>query len=581
MNKLISTIFLLLVLNISATSSIFGDSTPREDNSAYVIETTAALLWLPPLKASFEDLLAELERNPNLKITIALSQPPDSQDLKNLKRFSKEGRVEIIMRLTNNPLIGLFYYPKNIAPLKEGLGDLQYSGNNPFFFAQRITDARNTFIENLDAFPIGFANSPGDIFPDYIPLAKSIELGWMASGPLISTAAYETLNCEGINIIPFELFESSGTFIFKKNALNFIVHDETLSLQKEPPGNDLLLDFLNLNEEQQYLTISEAIDVAISTPISRASLALMTLPWTKDYSLWISNRQQRGLLTGLEKTREEILRFMGVNQNKTKIIRRLLNAFYEIESGQELLKLAENTKKKSNKIELDLQNKLAKIYREMGKNLPNWLFKSFKDLSPENNTSTVQISSGTNFINFKNNFIPKEKITAEDDPESISSATFRLAEMDIHWDETEIEFYLKPELINGTEYQEVGFENIEIDIYIDINNRLRAGRRRALRGNKINILPQDAWEYSISINSQKTHINYAAMSGIKKLYSTTTIEENGGFKITLPRKILRGNPLRWGYSAIIFSDKSTMEFTGKLSSDKPKGYLSSIRPGKK
>jgi C-terminal binding-module, SLH-like, of glucodextranase len=581
MKKLISTIFLLLILNISTTASIFDILDVNENNSTSKIETTAALLWMPRAESSFENIINELERNPNLKITIALSEAIENQDFKKLKKFSTEGRIEIIMRLTNNPLIGLFYYPKNIAPLKENLGELQYSGNNPFFFAQRLTDARNTFIENLAAFPAGFANSPGDIFPDYVPLAKSIELRWLASGPLISTSTYDILNCEGINIVPFELFKSSEMFILKENALNFIVYDETLSLQTEETENDLLLDFLDLNTENQYLTVSEAINVAISTPISRTSLPLMTLPWTKDYSLWTSDRHQRGLLTGLEKTREEILRFMGLNQNKTKRIRRLLNAFYEIESSGQLLQILENQEKKSNKIELNLQNKFAKIYREMGKSLPNWLFKSFKELSSENNIATVQISSGTNFINFKNSFIPTVETTAKNETETISSATFRIAEMDIHWDDTEIEFYLKPELINDEEYEEINFENIEIDIYIDINNRLRAGRRRPLRGNKINILPQDAWEYSISINSEETTINYAAMSGIKKLSSVETIKENGGFKIILPRKTLRGNPLRWGYSAIIFSDKSTKEFTDKLSSDKQKGYLSSIRPGRK
>ncbi|MCK5357792.1 MAG: hypothetical protein KAJ48_05295 [Elusimicrobiales bacterium] len=580
MNKLIFTITLLIAVNISASASIFDAFNPATDNTSNKIETTAVLLWMPAFAPSLENILDELEKNPDLKITIALSEPIDDQDLKRLQKISKKGQIEIIMRLTNNPVIGLFYYPKNISPLKDTAGELQYSGNNPFFFAQRLMDARKAFIQNLEAFPAGFANSPGDMFSDYVPLAKSIELRWLASGPLISSATYEILNCEGINIVPFELFKSSETFIFKENALNFIAYDKTLSLQTDE--NELLLDFLSLNKQKRYLTVSEAIDIAISTPVSRASLPDMTTPWTKDYSLWISNRQQRGLLTGLEKTREEILRFMGLNQNKTKRINRLLNDFYEIESGPQLIELFENQGKKSKTVELDLQNAFAKIYRRMEKNLPNWLFKSFKELSPENNIATVLISSGTNFINFKNSFTPEEELPVRNESEAISSQTFRIAEMDIHWDENEIEFYLKPELINDTdEYEEIDFDNIEIDIYIDINNRLRAGRRRALRGKKINILPQEAWEYSISVNSAEALINYAAMSGIKKLYSTKTIKENGGFKITLPRKTLRGNPLRWGYSAVIFSDKSAKEFTDKLSSDKPEGYLSSIRPGKK
>ncbi|MCG2726624.1 MAG: hypothetical protein L6420_10345 [Elusimicrobia bacterium] len=581
MNRLFFNIILLIALNISASASIFGNFNSDKNNTIAEIETTAVLLWMPPINPSLEYVLDELERNSDFKITIALSEPINDRDFKRLKKFSEDGRAEIIMRLANNPIIGLFYYPKNISFPEETAAELQYSGNNPFFFAQRFTDARKSFIENLVSLPAGLANSPGDIFPDYIPLAKSIELNWIASGPLISTAPYETLNCEGINIVPFKLFGSSKPYTLKEQALNFIVYDETLFIQTNQNHGGALLNFFESNKQTRYLTVSEAIDVAVSTPISRNSLLDATLPWTKNYSLWTSNTAQRGLLTGLEKTREEILRFMGLNQNKTKETNLLLNAFYEIESGRQLLKLSEKPEKKSNNIELELQNKLAKIYRNMGENLPNWLFKSFKELSSENNAAAVQISSGTNFISLKNSFPIVSNTDTKAEAESISSSTFRIAEMNIQWDKENIEFYLKPELINNEDDEEIGFGNVEIDIYIDINNRVRAGRRQALRGNRINILPQDAWEYSISVNSDKTHINYAAMSEIKNLYSAKTIEENGAFKIILPRKILLGNPLRWGYSAVIFSDKNTKEFTDKLSADKQTEYLSSIRPGKK
>ncbi|MBU2530146.1 MAG: hypothetical protein KKD35_03810 [Elusimicrobia bacterium] len=576
MNKLISTLFLITTLNISTSASMFDTSTTVEDNTLPSTKMSTVLLWMPALDFSLETILDELETDSDLKITLAVSEPINDQDLKRLNEFSKAGRVEIIMRMTNNPIIGLFYYPKNISPLEKISEELKYSNNNPFFFAQRLTAARKSFIENLKDFPMGFANSPGDIFPDYIPLARSIELKWIATGPLISTSSYETLNCEGINIVPFNLFKSSETYTLKENTLNFIVYDETLHKQTEEADNASILNFL-ASHKQQFLTVSQALNIAISTPIARTAVSDITLPWTENYSPWTSNRQQLGLLSGLEKTREEILRFIGLNQTKTKQTNHLLTAFYEIESGPQLIQLLETPGETSTDIELDLQNKLAKIYRTMEKNLPPWLFKSFTELSPENIAAIVQISSGTNFINLKNSL--NSKLSSTKKNETISSAISRIAEMNITWDKEEIAFYLRPELINDEE--EFSLENIEIDIYIDINNRMRAGRTRALRGNKINILPQDAWEYSISLNNEKATINYAGMSGIKNLYSIETTKEKSGFKIAIPRKILQGNPLRWGYSAIIFSDKSAKEFTDKLSSNEQTGYLSSIRPGEK
>ena len=153
--------------------------------------------------------------------------------------------------------------------------------------------------------------------------------------------------------------------------------------------------------------------------------------------------------------------------------------------------------------------------------------------------------------------------------------------MKIQWTEKEIEFYLTPEIINADDEKESGLDAISIDIYIDINHRFRAGRTKALRGEKINISPKDAWEYAISVNAGKAVLNYATMSGVKKLSSVETIKENGIFKIVLPRNLLRGNPFRWGYLAILFSNNNTKNFTDKLSANDKKGYISSIRPGKK
>lgn len=579
MNKIFHLIIIVISLNVAATASIFSSFSRNKSEPENKNSSSAILLWIPSKNTPLNDVLDEIERNPGLKINIALSKSTDTLTMQKLKKLSEEGRIETVMRLENNPVIGLFYYPKDISVYKRDSNNSKRN-NNPFFFAQRFTDGRQVFMEEIKHIPEGFANTPGDIFPDYIPLAKSISLNWIASGPLISTSSYETFNCEGVNIVPFELLKSSSNFTFKKAGLQFIVYDETISTKTTLSPSKLFLNFLEKNKEKQYLTVKEALRLAISTSISRNHLEHLTVPWS-EYSLWSSNRDQNGLLNGLGKVREEILRFMGLNPKNGKKAKSILNDFYSIESSEQLLSFRTKNSKESRKVELDLQKKLARIYRKMNKNLPSWIFKSFKELSPSNSDAEVIVSSGTNFISLKNAFFETQKTAANSESELKSSATIRLAEMKIQWTEKEIEFYLTPETINADTEKESGIDNIAIDIYIDINHRFRAGRTKAIKGKKINISPKDAWEYAISVNAVETVLNYATMSGVKQLSSVETIKENGIFKIVLQRNLLRGNPFRWGYLAILFSNNNTEDFTDKLSSNSKKGYISSIRPGKK
>ena len=150
-----------------------------------------------------------------------------------------------------------------------------------------ISDAKNAV--PFDS--VSLSNSPGAISAKLIPIAKSMGIQWIASGPLVSTADYKTMICEGVYLVPFSLAESSASF---KN--DFVVFDETLPNPEK--ARRLLEDFLK-DPLFAKNSVMEELAVLKSTEVSKDAAASLSGPWTGDYSIWISDKNQTGFLSAL------------------------------------------------------------------------------------------------------------------------------------------------------------------------------------------------------------------------------------------------------------------------------------------
>jgi hypothetical protein len=86
-----------------------------------------------------------------------------------------------------------------------------------------------------------------------------------------------------------------------------------------------------------------------------------------------------------------------------------------------------------------------------------------------------------------------------------------------------------------------------VDIYIDLNNQEGAGLTKLLPGLNGFVETADAWEYAIRIDKDKASLFRAGRFDPVQINQFAV---QAPCKIQIPRSLLRGNPLQWGYQAV-------------------------------
>jgi hypothetical protein len=88
-----------------------------------------------------------------------------------------------------------------------------------------------------------------------------------------------------------------------------------------------------------------------------------------------------------------------------------------------------------------------------------------------------------------------------------------------------------------------------VDIYMDLNNQRGAGLARLLTGLNAFMEPQDAWEYALRIENGQAAL-YRSGRFEPTLVRRFTATRHP-WTVSMPRAVLRGNPLGWGYQAVL------------------------------
>jgi hypothetical protein len=91
--------------------------------------------------------------------------------------------------------------------------------------------------------------------------------------------------------------------------------------------------------------------------------------------------------------------------------------------------------------------------------------------------------------------------------------------------------------------------SIKTEVYMDLNNKPMAGITSMLAVPDVFLVPEDAWEFAMSLDNGKASL-YRSGSIKPKLIGVYDINNN---TIIIPRSTLRGNPLNWGYQAVVYT----------------------------
>jgi len=275
------------------------------------------------------------------------------------------------------------------------------------------------------------------------------------------------------------------------------------------------------------------------------------------------------------------MQYFNSGQGDFKAVEPAFSEYFSAESGPKLVRLADPDPEIAHEAEIEIQNSLANSYRLMDKVPPGWLFSALSDLGagaePEDKVVVRRSSEGFSLVNTGRRPVPPETAAAgTQDP----YRTWKLSEVSVSWNEEEAVFRFSTLEAAANAGLPPG---ARFELYMDVNNRPRAGSARLLDGRTGRIYPDDAWEYALSAAPKKAELYAATGKGPQLLKTLTAVLSDGTLTVKVPRNSLRGNPDRWGYAAFLLStqDDSAFHTADFLAEDLAGGYYYAVRPSKK
>lgn len=540
-----------------------------------------AVLWIPARTTGIEEIVNILERNKELRLTAAFTFLPEGYEDR-LKNLEKAGRLEIAFRPAGDPPLPLLYYPAMETVKWEGkAAPSAFSGNNRQFLMLRLSRAGATSFKNLNVNTAGLVIAPGGLVADYFPLARSIGVKWLACGPLASTAA-EVFEAGGVSAVPFVEFSTAAG---SAGDPRFIVFDET-SAKMPAMTRALLAAELEAAARKNTLTVSEALTAAISTTASPVEIARMSAPWNGDYTPWASAPLQKAAFAALAKTRSDLMLYLNERGGNYDAAKPAFEEYFAAEDGGGLLALASEDLETRRSAHAAISNAIGKAYRYMKKTPAQWIFSSPGEAAetPES-AERLYITSGAKDFEIKNISrkpelpAPLPSLPEKADPYKI----WKLDRFKVEVLTDTVVFRFYPLETDNSGQLASGFDHIAIDLYIDINSRPRAGWARPLSGRPFRFSPDSAWEYALGINPEKAILYENTGKGPASAGSFPLKLENGAVTVTVSRSALKGNPLRWGYAALMLAPKGRKSFTiaDYIAASISGGYIHAVRPGRK
>lgn len=563
------------------------------------LRASTAVLWIPAEHSPVDDVLSRLEAGKDIRLTAALGEvpPPLAERIGNLE---SAGRLELAARPAGDPLIPLFYYAGSEAVRWQNKISSAAFTSDPYFLALRMSDARDAYSAGLKHPPGSFVCAPGGITPEYIPLSRALGFKWLAAGPLVSTAPFGVIDAEGVTLVPFS---SSTIAPVQAGGQRFLVFDETADAAGTAT-RAALLAFLRDTAAAPFLTVSESLKTAVSTAMPSELAAQQVAPWSGDYTPWAALPAQTGALTAFARTRADLMLHLNARQGDYKAARAAFAEYFSVESGLKLLKLADPDPEAAKETEIELQNALTNAYRLMDKAPPGWLFSGLSDMKANEDAAdkiTVTLSSAAFTLGnvsrqprlsgreaeiFGSGSGSSLKGRSRGAPSSAGGSdpykVWKLARVGVSWTDREIVFSFSA-LEPAASASDPAFSRVRFDLYIDVNNRPRAGSTALLDGRAGRIFPDDAWEYALETSPGTAALYASTNKGPRKAAVFRTALEDGAFTVRMPRTALRGNPVLWGYAAFLLCarDDRTSTVADYLSDDFSNGYYYAVRPGRK
>lgn len=541
-----------------------------------LLSAQQAVLWVPAGAAGADEVIAALELDGGPNLTAAL--PPLSKELEErVKKLESAGRLELALRPAGDPPLPLLYYPSSARVAWAGKASTTSFRTDQYFLALRLTLARDAALRTYKINAAGLVSPPGGLVADYFPLARALGIKWVATGPLASTAA-PVLEAGGVYAVPFVSFAAASY----SPGPSFTIFDETSAADPAAVRAGLLAE-LKASSPLRKLTVSEALRAAVSTAAAPAEIEAAVSPWSADYTPWASAPVQTGALAALAQTRADLMLHLNAMQGAYEKASTAFGEYFSAEDGEKLRTLASPDPETAGEAETELRNSLGNAYRLMQRTPPPWVFSSLADATAATaQAGKISVSLLPGGFEMKNVAAPPQApaktpgLPAAADPERV----WKLDGLRVEAGANGIVFQFTPLELDNSLRKPSGFSHVRVNLYIDVNHRPRAGLVRPLEGRPLRFLPDSAWEYAIEATPAGATLYKATPKGPAHAGSLKAAAENGRIVIRVPAALLKGNPARWSYTALLLAPKDGGGFiiTDYIAEAIANGYIESIRP---
>lgn len=249
-----------------------------------------------------------------------------------------------------------------------------------------------------------------------------------------------------------------------------------------------------------------------------------------DVSLWL---RRPALLYQLSIARGAVEEYKNSGQAQPRVLDALNGELYNLYRFDFLARL--NTDPSPEDEQMFLVG-IRNVYMLLKRPVPTELIRISDELPSAGNVSELSVNVSTSSVTFVN-------ASSAERQAGITALTVAIVDDTIVYSIT---------LATTTPPQPV------VDVYMDLNHQRGAGLAALLTGADGFMEPKDAWEYAFRLENGRVSLYRSGRFEPVPLKQFTVSKP---LTVEIPRAVLRGNPLNWGYQAVLLTGGAT---TGKI-----------------
>lgn len=527
---------LLAACLAAPAAALFGSSTPG-----------VAVLWVPP--ESFSDwpaLDAALAADDGLKLTAALTPSMLTLEAKKaLAPWLASGRLETALRLEGDPVLPLVAaHPA--APRPDDL-------------PARLSLARERWRVELGTAPAGFVPGAGAVSAELFDALRAVTPAWTAAGEYApSTAAW---SAAGVTLlVPARAVRTEGRELsaedlgLDETGAPVLVVDEADGLVPEGSLLRLLRSPGGRRSRRGWATISEASSgrAAEAKPAARAA------EWPAWLSLatWTKGPRAAHAWALYAHASQTLDRYQNSGGADLKALETASLDLYAAQANRFFRELPPGESEAAARAH---RGHLLGVYRKLKQTPPEALFKSGPSAG-EGQTTDVHVAEGSDWIQFDN---PSGSFGRAPDGFQLEAggapgAAFKLERLRVEPSGPRLSFIFKlGKLDSGVSLEPSAaaapdLGRVLLEAYIDVNHVAGAGSSTLLFDRSTFVVARDAWEYALTISAWGAYLYKANPLGTPLQLARLDVSADPStreVRVSVPRALLKGNALRWGYVA--------------------------------